>query len=90
MDILADIVRESIRRELPHEYHIFGDGSHFSYFSNFENNRVILHGNVPHEELQQHLPHADILLMPSRFLETFGLSALEALSAGVPVVGFRK
>jgi hypothetical protein len=28
--------------------------------------------------------------MPSRFLETFGLSALTALSRGLPVIGYKK
>lgn len=33
---------------------------------------------------------ADFSVVPSRFLETFGLSALESLSAGVPVACFDK
>ena len=36
------------------------------------------------------LANVDVSLMPSTFLETFGLSALESLSLGVPVAGFPK
>ncbi len=34
--------------------------------------------------------NCDFSLMPSRFLETFWLSALDSLSVGVPVIWFRK
>jgi glycosyltransferase involved in cell wall biosynthesis len=38
-------------------------------------------------DIESILPSLDVLLMPSRY-EPFGLSAIEALAAGVPVVGF--
>lgn len=37
--------------------------------------------------IQEYCGYSHYALMPSRFLETFGLSALEALSTGVPVIG---
>jgi glycosyltransferase involved in cell wall biosynthesis len=46
-------------------------------------------GRVPHEELAALRRHAAVVLVPSRSDESFGLSALEAMGAGVPVVAAR-
>ncbi len=51
---------------------------------------MILYGKVSHKDMTRYFSQADVLLMPSRFLETFGLAAMEALSQGVRVIGFRK
>jgi glycosyltransferase involved in cell wall biosynthesis len=45
--------------------------------------RVLFLGN--HEFIEQFLPLADLFLLPS-WHESFGLVALEAMSAGVPVI----
>jgi glycosyltransferase involved in cell wall biosynthesis len=47
-------------------------------------------GYRSHAAVDKGLRNADFCVMPSRFLETFGLSALESLSAGVPVVAVDK
>ena len=41
----------------------------------------------PKAKIKSWLAHADLTLMPSVVLESFGLSALESLAGGVPVVG---
>ncbi len=51
---------------------------------------VTFHGFQPKEAINYTRQQADITLMPSLFLETFGMSALESLQLGVPVVGFAK
>ena len=45
-------------------------------------------GHVPHEQLEEWFSKASILVLPS-FYETFGLSALEAMVYGLPVVAAR-
>jgi len=40
--------------------------------------------------IEKYLSNIDYCLMPSEFLETFGLSALNALAWGIPVIGYRK
>lgn len=51
---------------------------------------VIYHGKIDHKKLANLYRESDALFMPSLFLETFGLTALEAVASGVPVIGFRK
>jgi glycosyltransferase involved in cell wall biosynthesis len=48
---------------------------------------VKYHGRLSPTELRELYKQSDLLFMPSRFLEMFGLTALEALSLGTPVCG---
>ena len=47
-------------------------------------------GRKPLDEIKKYLPNIDYCLMPSEFLETFWLSALNALSWWVPVIWYKK
>lgn len=51
---------------------------------------VTFHGWKEHAKVRAILPEMDFSLMPSLIIETFGLTALESLRAGVPVIGFKK
>ena len=48
--------------------------------------QIRVHGQLPRRETMTLLGHARLLLMPSLWRETFGLSVLEALGCGVGVV----
>ncbi len=52
--------------------------------------KIYFFGWQSQEMIRNVLKVSHFSLMPSRFLETFGLSALESLSEGIPVIGFRK
>lgn len=43
-------------------------------------------GALPHEEAMQRQAESDVLVLPSRCYETFGLSVMEAAQVGVPSV----
>lgn len=51
---------------------------------------LFYHGRLPKEETMQWMSKATYALMPSLFLETFGLVALDSLAFGIPVIGERK
>jgi N-acetyl-alpha-D-glucosaminyl L-malate synthase BshA len=85
-----DVVRifAKVRREVPARLSLIGDGPELPAALDLAKNlgvfdAIDVHGPiaVPARELAM----ADVLLLPSE-LESFGLSALEALACGVPVV----
>ncbi len=91
VDIVINCIKEAIKTHKNLVFHIFWEWSYISNFADFPEDCVEIHGRVSHKTILSELKNtADIVLMPSRFLETFGLVALEALEQGVPVVGFKK
>ncbi len=72
-------------------FHIIWDGSLRSEFIKLQNQitQVHLYGTIPQGVVLEKMKQFDLLCMPSVFLETFWLVALEALTRGVPVCGPR-
>jgi glycosyltransferase involved in cell wall biosynthesis len=50
--------------------------------------RVTFHSYLPHKEIISYYQNADVVVNPS-LSETFGISIVEAMACGVPVVGTR-
>ena len=50
--------------------------------------RVAFLGNLPHKDLLARYQNADILVNPS-FSESFGISIVEGMASGIPVIGGR-
>lgn len=48
---------------------------------------VVFTGYVPEQHLPDHYRAADLALLPTRTLESFGLTTVEALACGTPVLG---
>ena len=77
----------------PLRLHIFGDGdaTYISELKTFLYEKgleelVTFHGKVPQDELIQYYDHSQIMLVPSLWLEPFGLVVAEAMARGLPVI----
>ncbi|MCF7834834.1 glycosyltransferase [Candidatus Gracilibacteria bacterium] len=79
-------------QDLPFDLYIFGKGKLESDLIKLTHkyNSIHFFGRQTLDYIKQYLPKVQYLLMPSSFLETFGLSALNSLSRGLPVIGFAK
>ena len=90
IDYLIEAIERATRSERNIVWHICGDGSYGQILQQLASPQVVLHGYVDPSKMQEILASIDLVFMPSLFLETFGLVALEVITLGVPVSGFSR
>lgn len=88
--IVLECIKRSILEKRNIVWHICGDGEYIDNFKEMNHPWVIVHWYVDKNKLIEILSYTDMVFMPSLFLETFGLVALETLVYWVPVCGFSK
>lgn len=80
-----------VRKQLPARLLLVGDGPEMP-LADRRARELGVHEHVlflgRRAEFVEYLQHADVFVLPSE-TESFGLAALEALSAGIPVCGYR-
>ena len=89
-DQLVLAIKELNRKKVDFEIFIFWKWSLESQLFEIHDKNVHFFGRKPLDEIKKYLPNIDYCLMPSEFLETFWLSALNALSRWVPVIWYKK
>lgn len=88
-DLIEVLAR--VRRVLPARLVLVGDGPERATVEELARARGVADAVAfvgPRPDVAAELPHADAFLLPS-VTESFGVAALEAMSAGVPVVAYR-
>lgn len=86
IEVLLDIWR---REKIPYRLEIIGAGPlGDALVSEYASANIVFLGKVAHDEVMRRIASAKYLLQPSIWYETFGLTIIEAMSLGVPVIGF--
>lgn len=73
--------------------HIYGQGQYTNQITQLAKqypNNIFTYGRKKKNEILTTRKRMDYFIMPSQFLETFGLTACESLLCGVPVIGNKK
>ena len=89
-DQLVLAIKELNKKKVDFEIFIFWKWSLESQLFEVHDKNVHFFGWKPLDEIKKYLANIDYCLMPSEFLETFGLSALNALSRWVTVIWYKK
>jgi hypothetical protein len=92
-DAILGMIRMFLYRgELPFSLFIFGAGSYEEELLELANTCKDIHffGWKTLPEIQRYVENCEYCLMPSTFLETFWLTALTAISRGLPVIWYKK
>jgi glycosyltransferase involved in cell wall biosynthesis len=68
---------------------IIGDGDEkYDLMSKYNQSNILFKGRCGREETLKTIAKSKYLIQPSIWYETFGLTIIEAMSLGVPVIGF--
>ena len=71
-----------------YELSVIGSGPDMHKLSKIAcNDNIKFYGNLEHNDIYKYLDESSFLIMPSLMPETFGLTIIEAMSFGVPVIG---
>ena len=89
-DQLVLAIQELNKRKIDFEIFIFWKWSLESELFKVHDKNIHFFWWKPLDEIKKYIPNIDYCLMPSEFLETFWLSALNALSWWVPVIWYKK
>ena len=91
-DLIFDFINQYPEKELPFEIYIFWSWSYEEWVLELSHRFKDVHYFwwKPLSDVERYLENIDYCLMPSRFIETFWLSAINVLKWGIPVVGFKK
>ena len=89
-DQLLIAIKELNKKKVDFEIFIFWKWSFESDLLKIHEKNIHYFWWKPLDEIKKYLPNIDYCLMPSEFLETFWLSALNALSWWVPVIWYKK
>lgn len=87
VDLLINAVKQIDDPDL--ECNILGKGPEREYFESLakDDDRIKFKGFVPESELARQYTMADFTVVPSRWLEPFGLIIYESFAHGTPVIG---
>lgn len=95
-DIMRDVIIKILQErefEGKFAFHIVWGGSYLSEFETLSHEyreSVIVYGKLDSKDVKEVMQWLDLICIPSRFLETFWLVALEWLSVWTSVCGFAK
>ena len=90
IEIVLSCINKSLQENRNIVWNICWEGSYKKEFETINNANVIIHWHINKDQIQWIIKETDLVFMPSLFLETFWLVALETLSLWVPVCWFGK
>ena len=93
IELIIDCIKNGRETKQNIVWHICGDGSYMGDFlelEKYEKSDIRIYGYIDRQKINEILTETDLVLMPSLFLETFWLVALDTLIQWIPVCGFAR